>query len=378
MVIRNIMRMHLKCVARRVLLGLIGNLPVGRISPCDMVLFKVDRIGDFILSLGALHALLDRKDQRCTLIVNETVVPLAETEFPWVNIVPVKFETGTFFRELVPALFKVRCANLYACKLVCLRHQRIDFHNALLHAIRCGSSFGFSNTRQPDWRNSLAYGFSNEAHCDYFENQYVCRELQRHHALASLVLAGSPNTLPRQSRLEAERQPSWTEVLIAPLGTNPIRDIPFHILDAVIRLILNHTSASITIFASASQAARLKALSSPGWPRTTFRHDMALLEYVRRVSTAGLIISAESATSHLATLFDRFLLCFCGGGHYGEFAPWSKSGKQVWLTNPLSCFDCNWDCIYDVPVCLQGISMDAVNKSLINQLERCGLKITDV
>jgi hypothetical protein len=41
-----------------------------------------------------------------------------------------------------------------------------------------------------------------------------------------------------------------------------------------------------------------------------------------------------------------------GGGNYGEFGPWRHSPRQVWLTERMDCFGCDWHCIHPAPYCL--------------------------
>lgn len=366
----------IKSFTLHLLLGALRWLPLGRRNKVDRVVFKVDRIGDFILSLGCLHAILDQPGQNSVLIVNDTVLTLAETEFPRVSVITVKYNKGSFFSELLPALIKVRFCNLYARQLVCLRYQRIAYHAALLSVVETTWSCGYTVMLAKQPRHGLSYAFNHEPRCEYGHDVRWCRELDRHRAI-SLAVCGSDDVLPRSLKMGLGQISVVPEVVIAPFGSNPLRDIPSHILEPLITLILKESSAIITILAAPHQKDRLNEIAHLSKARIEFCCGVSLLDYVSMISVAKLIISAESATAHLATLFDRFLLCLVGGGHYGEFAPWSKSDRQVWITRHLSCFHCDWHCIYDVPLCICDIDVNLAKQNTLELLEMCGLGKTD-
>lgn len=361
-----------KALGMRFLLATVKSLPLGRRQHYDLLVFKVDRLGDFILSLGVLHLLLDDRSRECALLINESVLPLAKVEFPHASLIPVKFGTGRFLNEVLPAMLRIRFCNLRADQLVCLRYQRIDYHNAMLHMIRCTRSLGYTAKLEIHALNSLSYHFDVEPLVVYGQNDRECRELERHRAIA-LAFNGCSEISPRSFSLALPSAQSRSGVIIAPFGTNPMRDIPLNILDEVIQQILNITSETITIMAAPSQKERLDELRHFAGPRVKICSDLSLLAYTRFVSSARLVVSAESLTAHLATLYNRYLLCFIGGGHYGEFAPWSKSDRQVWMINHMPCFHCNWHCIYDVPICLHDIDTELVKKNTYTLCKQSGL-----
>jgi ADP-heptose:LPS heptosyltransferase len=80
----------------------------------------------------------------------------------------------------------------------------------------------------------------------------------------------------------------------------------------------------------------------------------SLRQFVEIVARSDLVICNESAAYHIAKAYGRKVLCMLGGGHYGTFAPYPESplGRETSsesfkdLSLQLSCFGCNWRCVY--------------------------------
>lgn len=72
------------------------------------------------------------------------------------------------------------------------------------------------------------------------------------------------------------------------------------------------------------------------------------------VAGARLVVANDSAAAHLAAAEGTPCLAIVGGGHFGQFLPYpdmspSVRRKPEVAANPLPCFNCEWDCIYQVP-----------------------------
>ncbi len=96
----------------------------------------------------------------------------------------------------------------------------------------------------------------------------------------------------------------------------------------------------------------------------------SLLELVRIVRDAKLVIANETGTVHIAAATGTAVVCILGGGHYGRFVPYQVEKQTlrrlpVVVTQKMPCFNCNWRCKYetnkDVPVpCIRNISVEEV------------------
>lgn len=94
--------------------------------------------------------------------------------------------------------------------------------------------------------------------------------------------------------------------------------------------------------------------------KVTLRQAAELLRRCR------LAVGADSALAHLACAVGTPNVVALGGFHFGRFLPYSSLTSIVCL--PLECYWCNWQCKYDRPFCIQGITPEicsfAINESL--------------
>ena len=90
-------------------------------------LYKVDRLGDFVLAIGALRRLIAHYGPgECRLVVSTIAAPLAAAEFPDVARWEVPADASGVLREIRP--LRRRLAPVWAAEsftdVVCLRHAR--------------------------------------------------------------------------------------------------------------------------------------------------------------------------------------------------------------------------------------------------------------
>lgn len=126
---------------------------------------------------------------------------------------------------------------------------------------------------------------------------------------------------------------------------------------------------------------------------TTMVHDAdaPAQNWVGRTSLAELIgiihggrflVGNDTGGIHISSAVSTPSVCILGGGHYGRFLPYGiKDHKNN--TEPevviygMDCFGCNWRCIYDVPPgeavpCIRNIGVDAVWKAVKRTIAGAG------
>ena len=336
------------------------------------VVFKVDRIGDFFLGLGALHALLDDAVGETALVVSHDVETLACMEFPNTQVIGVRYKTGGFFPDVLRMLLQ---RSLYASstiELVCLRHQRIDFHNLALRAIRCRKSYGYEFSRGSGLPSAAPYPFTQRAVTGITTPTGLCHELTRHEQVLRLLGMPSPSLPVARYLQKGSAGPS---IVVAPLGGNPIRDIPATQLKQVVDAVCQRTTATMALCCAPAQRGRLVQLATEAGVEAPIQSQLPLEQYVSWVAHSALVVSADSATAHMASVFDRAFVGLIAGGHDREFVPWSRSARQHWLTHRLDCFNCDWRCPYPVARCLSGIAPDRLAAAVENALRDSGLEM---
>ena len=355
-------------IIKRYIICMIGNILSMRSCPVSpefhRIVFKVDRIGDFFLSLGALHALLDNDSGKTALVVSHDVHKLACIEFPNVSVVPIYYRTGRF-SEILRMFLTSRLLGLTGSELVCLRHQRINFHNLAMRAIRSQSSYGYKISQPSVSSSFVPYVFTYLSTKSTTVSAGLCHEIMRHKHVLEL-LGIPPPLLPFCDYLGKINMTS--RIIIAPLGGNSIRDIPATLLDFIVRSIRRNSSMPIAICCAPMQLSRLEKLVIDAKVQCSINADLSIDTYINWIASASLVVSADSASAHMAATFDRPLVGLIAGGHDCEFVPWKHSNRQHWLTKRVDCFNCDWKCIYPTPICLHDINKKQIDEAIFKAL----------
>ena len=335
-----------------------------------------------MLSTGALRDLIDAYGiKNVSLIVSYEVVELAGAIFPGLEIlaiVPAHFGWRDKLKGL-PALRAAVQTNAYK-DVVCLRHYRTFYDNTILRALHATRVVLLTNQFPKGAEIALVPSQDNFSYVipDSQDRQasetYVPREWSFHAAVMSASLGRSvaPESLrPEWDAHKMCHDTSRPFMLICPLAGRGIRDLPMVHVQAAARQAFAGGLANFIVSGTCRQSAPLtqyaEALRAdlPGCA-VEVAHPPNLPSLVRIVASASLVLSAETSTAHIAAALDQPTLTLIGGGHFGWFAPWRRSDKQVWLTHQLPCFDCNWRCPYPQPFCLTCLTAAEIEAALPN------------
>lgn len=80
------------------------------------------------------------------------------------------------------------------------------------------------------------------------------------------------------------------------------------------------------------------------------------------IKRSHLLLGSDSACAHLAAATACPHVIVLGGGHFGRFLPYSKYCTVVCL--PLPCYGCNWSCLYDFWHCINSIDPGIVLQAI--------------
>lgn len=327
-------------------------------------LYKVDRLGDFVLALGALRRLVAHYgEEECRLVVSTVAAPLAAAEFPRVARWEVPPEANGVWRDVRPlrALHAPRWAEETFADLVCLRHARNLYRDCTLGWLHAGEWRGLG----PRPRDVLA------ANRPAFVTDYPiqadapwCRELLAHSEVVARATGTTPDWSALRPRLESVTAAPGGTWLFCPYGGATIRDYPAdHWIEAWRAAGL--PAGPVEVMGPATRAEELGRLAArlrqeAGRTQTSVATDLPPLEFVARLARARGIVTVESAAAHLATALDRPATVVTGGGHFGCFAPWGEPGRQHWVFNALPCYGCDWACPFPTVRCLADLPADSV------------------
>jgi ADP-heptose:LPS heptosyltransferase len=265
--------------------------------------------------------------------------------------------------------------DITCAEAICLRHQRGDWDELVLSWVGGKRTHVLDESRaEREFAGRRTFLHAAEGRARFVEpaapNSDSCRELERHRQLLSHALGrpvAAAEVLPGFERvgINAPR----TGIVVTPFGSAAIRDFPAPLLLAGLQAIQARGTAPISLLGNLAQQSRLQQLAetlrTAGIAGVECVTPASVPAFAETVAGAELVLTVETATAHLAAAFDRPALILIGGGHYGEFGPWRRSPRQIWLTHSMDCFGCNWDCIYPEPFCLTRIGAEAVRAAVV-------------
>lgn len=345
-------------------------------------IFKPDGIGDFVLSSEAIRRAVDFYGaNNVSLMIATQLVDLVKTLFSGVEVLPIVPGHAGWKEKLagLRGLCLAIRANAYD-EVICLRHYRTRYEDTILSALHAGKVTLLRNQAilgsEVDAQTSswlTHFQFIQTAHNLHFDERCeVPREWSFHASVLSEALGETIRAESLKPNWDARAKPGAPVdpfLLIAPLAGRQIRDIPPRLVAAAVRTATSSGLQRVVLTGSKAQSAQLE------YYLRTLRHAIPhshieiahppdLPAFVDLVAKAGIVVTAESSAAHIATALDKTALILIGGGHYGWFAPWRRSDKQIWLSNKLPCFDCNWRCPYVEPLCITHLSTAQVEAAL--------------
>lgn len=334
----------------------------------ELVVVKPDGIGDFVLATGAIHALLRAVPaDRLAMVVSEAVLPLARREFPQVRLIGIP----PFLRHkrALHGWRRIRrtLSRISARDVLCLRHQRWDYHELVLGWIGAERRWVIDDPAAAFWtrgRNSYRCREHVRSVEPPASEALIPRELALHRELLAAFLGrvvAAEELLPRIGAGPADRP--RCDMLVAPFTAAAIKDLPVGLLHPILA-----EGTPITLIGSPEQQERLSNLARHIRSKSAARVQVAapdsLADLIERLAAAPLILTADTATAHLATALDCRTVVVMGGGHPGQFGPWRRSPRQRWLTHEVPCAGCGWSCPHPEPYCLTRIAPSEVQNAM--------------
>jgi len=339
----------------------------GRRRAC---LFKVDRLGDFVLALGAIRTLVRHYGaSQCRLVISDVVAPLAALEFPDVARWVAPAAASAVLQEVRP--LRRTLAPTWATEqfddLVCLRHAPSTYRDVALHWLHARRWIGLGARpaagRLPAANRPgppVAYPTSDDAPW--------CRELLAHRAVVAAATGGEPDWETLRPRFSSITPRRGDALVLCPFGNEAIRDYPEDSWIAAWRGAAL-PAGPVRLIGPSARLADLSRLADrlrreANRPDIEVEADLPLPAFLDRLAAARMILTVESFAAHVAAALDKPAVVITGGGHFGWFAPWGEATRQRWLHLPLPCFGCRWDCVFPTVRCLVELPPDAVAQAL--------------
>src|SRR5581483_149 len=336
-----------KTVAAAIAVGRRVFVLLGQIQKVDTIIYKADRLGDWLLAGPTMERIVDAARARGGTVViwaGRESAALRAWQPPHCPVETFELEPRGGLAKLRRALAVARLLIIYEARtFVCLRHSPEPVRNFVIAHIRAAEIHAMSWLIAPRPQRGLPH------------------EIFRHYKiLEGLGLApeAGDELLPK---LHGRRESRAGRAVLAPYSSAPIKDwldegwcaVGAELLARGLHLELwvgpNQTDRALALArklaGGAEEAARRVAVRSG-----------SIDALVDAIAAASVVLSADTFAAHLATALDVPMVCVLGGGQYGDFAPWQRSSRQHWITHPLPCFNCDWRCSRSRVECLEDIS----------------------
>ncbi|MFC5453440.1 glycosyltransferase family 9 protein [Prosthecobacter fluviatilis] len=333
-----------------------------------LAILKLDRLGDAVLSLGAVkHLAAGLPAEEVLLVVSPIAEPLFREEFPNTPLLVLPAFCGHFCPDFLRFLW-LHSAQLCALdvdSLVCLRHQPSDY----LHAIACliqPKCSHASTWEKP--RSSLCLAFPAATQTPYPKiREEVCLELEAHRRVLGNALGKEVMMKEIMPSISCVTPRMGETLVVCPQAGSDIREYPPALLAEALRLFLKTNSMPVHFCVPPGAHAGIwqRAMDASGVAVAAWLTPATFKELLILLAGARLVMAPESGPAHLATAMNKPGVFILGGGHYGMFAPWQKSRLQIWLNHAMRCDQCNWECIQAAPYCITRIAPADIAAALV-------------
>ena len=353
----------------------------------DVLITRLDGIGDFLLWLDAARALRERYAGRhITLVLSSSCYELARRLPYFDEVIPVRRQQigrSLAYRYRVFLALRRRRYRL-AVHPVHTRIRRFRDSEAVMRMVRAKRKVGSAGGGAAGWRKTLA---------DRWYTDLVpaaptpLTELER---TAEFMRGfGFPDFHARVPELPRQHLPSPPAgayyVLFVGAGA-ALRRWPVQHFAELARCIYRATGWTGIVGAGPGEEELGQALvQAAGVPLRDCVGTTTLPELAALIAGAQVLVSNETGAVHLAATVSTPSVCILGGGHHGRFLPYrvepSRAREEaphrlpVVVTHPMPCFHCDWHCVHrpaagDPAPCIAQISVESVWRQVVPILER--------
>lgn len=333
-----------------------------------LTILKLDRLGDAVLSLGAVRMLATIcREEELLLIVSPSAAVLYRHEFPAANLLVMPPFCQRFWPDYLISMARYarELRAIFTDDLVCLRHQHSDY----LHSIALLMNAGHCHASKWDGsRENVSLSFPRCSLTHYpVTCKTSCLEIEAHRRLVADVVGACEldQVLPILRGLKVIQGEG---LLVCPMTGDSIRQYPADRLAECIRLFIQSVPDMGIRFCLPPGSDRepwLAVLNAKGLTSVQWIFPSDELALAALISESRLILAPDSAPAHIATALDKPGVFLLGGGHYGMFAPWHRSGRQKWLSHVMDCYQCQWCCIHPEAYCVTQIKPADIAQALV-------------
>ena len=337
-------------------LALIRPKPDTKVS----VIVHIKLLGDYCLWWPYGRALVAHelaRGQRVALVVNGILCPLVTKHFPGCQIIGIG--RSRFTRDLGTRAVQLRKLRRLAAGIVYHDTHPRDglIEDASVRALSGACTWGFDATF--DDRIWLDRRLSRRLYSQLIPTMPDVHQAKRHLALLRAVGIKNVETIPSGeffagTVLDKRLVPYF---VIVPGGSHAGRLWPVERFAQIAIKILHVNPHWRCVVLGTEKEKDLGETISDlvGNNVDNLTGQTELVEFVRWISQARLVVGNDSAACHVAAACGTPNVAVVGGGHYGRCYPYDTSEARVrrlpiTVSEPMPCSGCNWICCYPVGV----------------------------
>ena len=346
----------------------------GKRKKNQLLILKMDAMGDFLLFLRALHEIREvhpQEEWEITLLGNQLWKDLA-----------IAANVADQYHFVDPWLFEIN--PLYRIKILsCIRCGRFDeviqgvysrsFYrdDLLVRASRTKRSIGYYGdtcNSLPSWRQR-----GNSYYAELFRRDDLpSLHMLQVHARFTASLGGSGKIfLPYLPTVDDILQVGDSHFVVVPGGSARIRQWPPERFAILAELINGRTGLQPVILGGKKdyRAAAEMIAASPALPWLDLCGKTSLMGALAVISRARFYVGNDTGLTHLATMARVRTLAIIGGAFPGRDFPYPDgiAPNLTTVANLPPCMGCGWQCNHLIEGrarCVHDISMDTVISSL--------------
>jgi ADP-heptose:LPS heptosyltransferase len=353
----------------------------------EILLLKRDNIGDFVIATTFLNVAYRRWRARpVTLVCSPSVAELARLLYPdWTirpvsQVPPVEYRKPRWRPGVVQREVKAWSRAEIAISLRAMRFQEEMIFDSWVPAkskVAVENTFRYHEGRYlmvPDERV-----FSDVLPAGLAQSPELCADIAHQRQLLKRFFpdepaeAGWPELQFGASfdgvTASLRRKAVRTEgaLVLCPFPSAAIKRYPEERLLAVASIAARKYGLRIEIMGGPDDRnealAMAEKLSAPLGVSVS-AGKLSLVESALAISAARLVLGVDTGLMHMAIASKVPTVVILGGAHYGIFGPWGDPARTRWVTEPMACFHCNWECVHPEAFCITRIAQARIEEAI--------------
>ncbi len=154
------------------------------------------------------------------------------------------------------------------------------------------------------------------------------------------------------------------DIIIAPFSFLENRDFS---VDDIEKMATNFSDKKILVISSKTEAKKIEPLKK--YTNVVLgAGKFKLNELFSVIDNSKVFVGLDSGITHIALKTNAKIVALIGGGNYGRYLPKPNDNENIYLSDSLDCFGCEWNCTEEKFFCVENISIEKVNNEIDNLL----------